>query len=140
MRELTSTRVTSMFPEMRTPPLSSAPFWRSTKNAAAASAAATAIPTTIFFRLEGSIMGNDTIDYFRPDRRKLSSGKYPAWARCEANVDIDELRKRIDLMDDVLLRIFNERARIALEIGQREEGARGCRCSTRAGRNASSPA
>jgi chorismate mutase len=32
-------------------------------------------------------------------------------------VDIDELRKRIDLMDDVLLRVFNERARIALEIG-----------------------
>ncbi len=32
-------------------------------------------------------------------------------------MDIDELRKRIDLMDDVLLRVFNERARIALEIG-----------------------
>jgi len=32
-------------------------------------------------------------------------------------VDIDELRKRIDLLDDVLLRVFNERARIALEIG-----------------------
>ncbi len=31
---------------------------------------------------------------------------------------IDELRKRIDLLDDVLLRIFNERARIALEIGE----------------------
>ena len=30
---------------------------------------------------------------------------------------IDELRKRIDLLDDVLLRIFNERARLALEIG-----------------------
>jgi chorismate mutase len=33
-------------------------------------------------------------------------------------VEIDELRKRIDLLDDVLLRIFNERARIALEIGR----------------------
>ena len=33
-------------------------------------------------------------------------------------MDIDELRKRIDLMDDVLLRVFNERARIALEIGR----------------------
>jgi len=32
-------------------------------------------------------------------------------------LDIDELRKRIDLLDDVLLRVFNERARIALEIG-----------------------
>jgi chorismate mutase len=32
-------------------------------------------------------------------------------------VDIDEIRKRIDLLDDVLLRIFNERARLALEIG-----------------------
>lgn len=30
---------------------------------------------------------------------------------------IDDIRKRIDLMDDVLLRIFNERARLALEIG-----------------------
>jgi chorismate mutase len=32
-------------------------------------------------------------------------------------VDINETRKRIDLLDDVLLRIFNERARLALEIG-----------------------
>ncbi len=32
-------------------------------------------------------------------------------------MDMDELRKRIDLLDDVLLRIFNERARLALEIG-----------------------
>jgi chorismate mutase len=32
-------------------------------------------------------------------------------------VDINEIRKRIDLLDDVLLRIFNERARLALEIG-----------------------
>ncbi len=32
-------------------------------------------------------------------------------------VEIDEIRKRIDLLDDVLLRIFNERARLALEIG-----------------------
>ena len=30
---------------------------------------------------------------------------------------IDELRKRIDLLDDVLLRIFSERARLAIEIG-----------------------
>jgi len=36
-------------------------------------------------------------------------------------VDIDELRKRIDLMDDVLLRVFNERARIALEIGREKK-------------------
>lgn len=33
-------------------------------------------------------------------------------------MDIHETRKRIDLLDDVLLRIFNERARLALEIGQ----------------------
>lgn len=32
-------------------------------------------------------------------------------------MDIAEIRKRIDLLDDVLLRIFNERARLALEIG-----------------------
>lgn len=32
-------------------------------------------------------------------------------------MNIDEIRKRIDLMDDVLLRIFNERARLALQIG-----------------------
>ena len=32
-------------------------------------------------------------------------------------MDISEVRKRIDLLDDVLLRIFNERARLALEIG-----------------------
>ena len=31
--------------------------------------------------------------------------------------DINDIRKRIDLLDDVLLRIFNERARLALEIG-----------------------
>ncbi|MBE0602104.1 MAG: chorismate mutase [Deltaproteobacteria bacterium] len=37
-------------------------------------------------------------------------------------MDIDELRKRIDLMDDVLLRVFNERARIALEIGHVKKG------------------
>ncbi len=36
-------------------------------------------------------------------------------------MDIDELRKRIDLMDDVLLRVFNERARIALEIGREKK-------------------
>ena len=33
-------------------------------------------------------------------------------------MDIDGIRKRIDLLDDVLLRIFNERARLALEIGR----------------------
>ena len=33
-------------------------------------------------------------------------------------MEIGEIRKRIDLLDDVLLRIFNERARLALEIGQ----------------------
>ena len=32
-------------------------------------------------------------------------------------MDITDIRKRIDLLDDVLLRIFNERARLALEIG-----------------------
>lgn len=32
-------------------------------------------------------------------------------------MEINEIRKRIDLLDDVLLRIFNERARLALEIG-----------------------
>jgi chorismate mutase len=32
-------------------------------------------------------------------------------------LDINEIRTRIDLLDDVLLRIFNERARLALEIG-----------------------
>ncbi|HLO09894.1 MAG TPA: chorismate mutase, partial [Desulfobacteria bacterium] len=39
-------------------------------------------------------------------------------------MEIGEIRKRIDLLDDVLLRIFNERARLALEIGRRkkEEG------------------
>jgi len=33
-------------------------------------------------------------------------------------VEIDEIRKRIDLLDDELLRIFNERARLALAIGE----------------------
>jgi chorismate mutase len=39
-------------------------------------------------------------------------------------MNIDDIRKRIDLMDDVLLRIFNERARLALQIGhiKREQG------------------
>jgi len=32
-------------------------------------------------------------------------------------MSMDDLRKRIDLLDDVLLRIFNERARLAAEIG-----------------------
>lgn len=32
-------------------------------------------------------------------------------------MEIDEIRKRIDLLDDELLRIFNERARLALAIG-----------------------
>jgi chorismate mutase len=36
-------------------------------------------------------------------------------------VEIGEIRKRIDLLDDVLLRIFNERARLALEIGRRKQ-------------------
>jgi chorismate mutase len=36
-------------------------------------------------------------------------------------VDIDIIRKRIDLLDDVLLRIFNERARLALEIGHHKK-------------------
>jgi len=36
----------------------------------------------------------------------------------ETGVGIDGFRKRIDLLDDVLLRIFNERARLALEIGR----------------------
>lgn len=38
------------------------------------------------------------------------------------NVEINEVRKRIDLLDDVLLRIFNERARLALEIGHLKKG------------------
>ena len=37
-------------------------------------------------------------------------------------MEIDEIRKRIDLLDDVLLRIFSERARLALEIGRRKQG------------------
>jgi chorismate mutase len=37
-------------------------------------------------------------------------------------VEINEVRKRIDLLDDVLLRIFNERARLALEIGHLKKG------------------
>jgi len=37
-------------------------------------------------------------------------------------LDINEIRKRIDLLDDVLLRIFNERARLALEIGYLKKG------------------
>ena len=37
-------------------------------------------------------------------------------------MDINETRKRIDLLDDVLLRIFNERARLALEIGRLKHG------------------
>ena len=37
-------------------------------------------------------------------------------------MDINEIRKRIDLLDDVLLRIFNERARLALEIGHMKKG------------------
>ncbi|HEX9191991.1 MAG TPA: chorismate mutase [Candidatus Deferrimicrobiaceae bacterium] len=36
-------------------------------------------------------------------------------------MEIDEIRKRIDLLDDVLLRVFNERARLALEIGNRKK-------------------
>jgi len=37
-------------------------------------------------------------------------------------LDISEIRKRIDLLDDVLLRILNERARLALEIGHIKKG------------------
>ena len=37
-------------------------------------------------------------------------------------MEINEIRKRIDLLDDVLLRIFNERARLALEIGHLKKG------------------
>ncbi|HEY5997290.1 MAG TPA: chorismate mutase [Candidatus Deferrimicrobiaceae bacterium] len=37
-------------------------------------------------------------------------------------MDIDEIRKRIDLLDDVLLRVFSERARLALEIGHLKKG------------------
>ena len=37
-------------------------------------------------------------------------------------MSIDLIRKRIDLLDDVLLRIFNERARLALEIGHLKKG------------------
>lgn len=33
-------------------------------------------------------------------------------------MEIDEIRKRIDLLDDELLRIFNRRARLALAIGE----------------------
>ena len=33
-------------------------------------------------------------------------------------MEIDEIRKRIDLLDDELMRIFSERARLALRIGQ----------------------
>jgi chorismate mutase len=32
--------------------------------------------------------------------------------------NIDDLRERIDSIDDELLRLFNERARLALEIGR----------------------
>ena len=37
-------------------------------------------------------------------------------------MEIADLRQRIDLLDDVLLRIFNERARLALEIGHLKKG------------------
>ncbi len=39
-------------------------------------------------------------------------------------MEIDGIRKRIDLLDDVLLRIFNERARLALEIGHLKKRTR----------------
>lgn len=32
-------------------------------------------------------------------------------------MEIDEIRKQIDLLDDELIRIFSERARLALKIG-----------------------
>lgn len=38
-------------------------------------------------------------------------------------MEIDEIRERIDLLDDVLVRILNERARLALEIGQLKKSA-----------------
>ncbi len=38
-------------------------------------------------------------------------------------MEIGEIRRRIDLMDDVLLRVFNERARLALEIGRIKKGS-----------------
>jgi len=50
------------------------------------------------------------------DRIDVHYGRYIP-IRDGASVDIDEIRKRIDLLDDVLLRILNERARLALEIG-----------------------
>jgi len=40
----------------------------------------------------------------------------------EVTVEIEEVRKRIDLLDDALLRIFNERAGLALEIGRIKKG------------------
>ena len=33
-------------------------------------------------------------------------------------MEIDDIRKRIDELDDVLLRVFSERAQLALDIGQ----------------------
>ena len=36
----------------------------------------------------------------------------------EVRVDIHDIRKRIDELDDELLRIFNERAGLALKIGK----------------------
>jgi chorismate mutase len=53
---------------------------------------------------------------FSQFHRKLRDNSYHA-ERTRPYVDINEIRKRIDLLDDVLLRIFNERARLALEIG-----------------------
>jgi chorismate mutase len=35
--------------------------------------------------------------------------------------NIDDLRQRIDSIDDELLRLFNERAKLALEIGKRKK-------------------
>jgi len=47
----------------------------------------------------------------------MRSGTLSGDGESEADVAIDELRKRIDALDDALLRIFNERARLAIEIG-----------------------
>lgn len=35
--------------------------------------------------------------------------------------NIDDLRQRIDSIDDELLRLFNERAKLAVEIGKRKK-------------------
>jgi chorismate mutase len=44
--------------------------------------------------------------------------RFSEYRSSEVRVEIDDIRKRIDLLDDVLLRIFSERARLALAIGR----------------------